>query len=395
MLLDQPTRNVLKQADQLDHTLLDGLGDPRNITEEMHKLRQRVEKLPRGQGKDIAANLDIVTAKLADQNNSFQTKLWHAHEGVAQVREQLRKQAEAANGLSATIYDQLRRFFKWTGPAILIAIVMLAIVLFVPGAPQWMKQVREIAFGPVTLKRDVATVKSGIGQRLAEINEAVSATYQDKSARFDLDGLFVRLKVELDKKLKDQFGVDMAGIQHRATLYVPGMTDEQLVQATKYLPPPTQNAERKVVGRRFSVRYGIIGRTYRQRTALYNWQVDNSHNQLVRDWGLTRGEAYKQGARATSLMAFPIPPDLNGDPLGVVFLQADGVNVLMPGKQISDLEQEIANDANGRSEADKLAHDMIWGPLWDARLVQPLYETLQAMKAELTWDTPLQEQDGQ
>lgn len=395
MLLHQPARDVLTQADQIDHVLLDGLQDPRSIAEDMRKLRARIAALPKGQGKDIAFDLDLITAKLADQNTSFQTKLWQAHEGIAKAREQLELQAEAADGIPATLYDQLRRFLKWTGPIILIAIVGLIILMFVPGARAWFQHVREIAFGPLALKRDVASVRTGIAQRLNEINEAVSTTYQDKSTKFDLEGLFSRLKSEIDKKLKAEFGVEMANVPHRATLYVPGMTDEQLVQATKYLPPAQQDPNRKVVGRRFSVRYGIIGRAFRQRTALYNWKVDNTRNELVRDWGLTRAEAFKQGGHATSLMALPIPPDENGDPLGIVYLQADGENLLMPNKAISDLRKEITNDPNGRVEADRLAHEQIWKPLWDGQLVQPLYETLQAMKADLNWDTPLQGQDGQ
>lgn len=396
MLLDPPTRNVLRQADELDRALLGGLQDPRNIAEDMRKLRDRVSKLPKGQGKDIAVDLDIISAKLADQNTSFQTKLWQAHEGVAKARDQLKLQAEASSGLPATLYDQIRRFLKWIGPVMLLSMVALLFVLLAPSGRELLKRIKNLDFGLFKLGlSDVASAKVGIRESLGKIDEVVSATYLKKSAKFDLEGLFARLKLEIDKKLKSEFNADMAKIPHRATLYVPGMTDEQLVQATKYLPPPAHDPDRKVVGRRFSVRYGIIGRTFRQRTALYNWQVDNTDNRLVRDWGLTRKEAYKQGGEATSLMAFPIPPDIDVEPLGVVYVEAKGVNRLMPTKSASELQQVIANDPNGRVEADRLAYEQIWKPLWDDQLIQPLYDALDAMKRELTWDSPLTGQEGQ
>jgi hypothetical protein len=393
MLLNDSARSIFAQADQIDRALLSGLQDPRSISDDMRKLRAQIAKLPKGKGGEIASDVDAIAAKLADQNTSFQTKLWTAHESVAKVRDDLKRQGEASSDLSATIYDQLRRFLKWTGPVVLLAFVVMALLLLAP--PAWLAQVKEFAVGPISVARDLATVRTSISQSLEAIDEAVSTTYQEKSKKFDLDSLFARLKLELDKQFLGELNVDLTKISHRATLYVPGMTDEQLVQATTYLPRQTANAGRVVVGRRFSVRYGIIGRAFRQRIVLYNWKVDSSRNQLVRLWGLTRSEAYKQGGSATSLMALPIPPDENTDPLGVIFLEAHGENSLMPGEAVADLEKEVAADPNGRLAADRLAQDRIWGPLWSAGLVQPLYEALDAMKRELTWDTPLVGRDGQ
>lgn len=395
MLLHKPAQDVLAQADQIDSALLEGLQDPRNITEDLRKLRASIAALPKSKGEGIAVDVDVIAAKLADQNTSFQDKLWRAHENIAKVRADLKLQGEASRGVPATIYDQLRRFFKWTGPLILLAILVLVVLMLIPGGRDWIAQVKEFAVGPISVARDVATVKTTIRQSLEAVDEAVSTTYQEKSKNLDLDALFARLKLELDKQFLKEFNVDLNKISHRATLYVPGIPDEQLVQATKYLPTPTTNPDRPVVGRRFSVRYGIIGRAFRQRIALYNWKVDNVRNGLVRQWGLTLSEAYKQGGSATSLMALPIPPDESADPLGIIYIEAHGENRLMPSEPVVNLEREVAADSNGRLTADKLAHDRIWEPLWAANLVQPLHEKLDAMKRELTWDIPLVGRDGQ
>jgi hypothetical protein len=240
---------------------------------------------------------------------------------------------------------------------------------------------------------DMSAVKQGIKARYAEVDEAIVKTYKDKIDKSDLEGMFKRLKVELDAQIERAYGVKMADVRHRATMYVPGFTDEQLVQVTNYLP--AENPARIVVGRRFSVRYGIIGRAFRLRTALYNWEVNNDGNQLVRYWGLTRGEAYKQGAEKTSLMALPIPPDQSNDPLAIIFIEAKGSNQLMPKEDPMDLRQLVSTDPNGRTQADFLTSEKIWKPLWTDNKVQPLYEALQAIKAEMNWDAPLRGQDGQ
>lgn len=199
LLLNESVRSILTQADQIDRALLNGLQDPRSISDEMRKLRAQIAKLPKGKGAEITGDVDAITAKLADQNTSFQTKLWTAHETVAKVRDDLKRQGEASSDWPATIYDQLRRFLKWTGPVVLLAFIVIVLLLLVP--PAWLAQVKEFAIGPISVARNIDTVKTSISQSLEAIDEAVSTTYQEKSKKFDLDSLFTRLKLELDKQL--------------------------------------------------------------------------------------------------------------------------------------------------------------------------------------------------
>lgn len=394
MLLAQPTREVLTQADDLDRVLLGELRDPRDITDELHKLKAATTKLPNGQGADIVAGVDLISSKLVAQNASFQQSVWKAHEAVSAVHAKLMLQAEAANDRVSVAYDQLRRFLKWTGPALALAVLFLAIAASHPSVREWLSRATTVGLGPLSVVvGNVDALKQSVKGRFTEVDAAIVATYKDKIDKFDLEGLFTRLKIEIDKQLKTAFGVEMAQVKHRATMFVPGFTNEQLVQVTKYTPP--ENPERAVVGRRFSVRYGIIGRAFRLRTALYNWDVNNEQNNLVRYWGLTRTEAWKQDGRATSLLALPIPPDQNVEPVAIVYIEAAGSNLLMPNQCPRVLEELVLNDPDGRTKADMLANDKIWMPLWNAKAVQPLYEALQAMKAEFKWDTPLEGKDGQ
>lgn len=398
MLLAQPTREVLSQADNLDRVLLAELHDPRDITEDVNKLKAMTAKIPTQQGRDIASAVDALSSKLTEQNLTFQQNVWKAHEAITVVRLRLTQQAEATSDHARVAYDQLRRFLKWTGPALALGLVLAVPVLILAVTNSkvraWLARTTSVGVGPVSLAvGDMSAVKQGIKARYAEVDEAIVKTYKDKIDKSDLEGMFKRLKVELDAQIERAYGVKMADVRHRATMYVPGFTDEQLVQVTNYLP--AENPARIVVGRRFSVRYGIIGRAFRLRTALYNWEVNNDGNQLVRYWGLTRGEAYKQGAEKTSLMALPIPPDQSNDPLAIIFIEAKGSNQLMPKEDPMDLRQLVSTDPNGRTQADFLTSEKIWKPLWTDNKVQPLYEALQAIKAEMNWDAPLRGQDGQ
>jgi hypothetical protein len=255
-------------------------------------------------------------------------------------------------------------------------------------------QLRIFSLGNLSVEfgQDVPKLRATLTQRFAEVDRAIARSYEDTIKRHDLPALFARLKAEIDKQIHGAFGVDLSSRNHRATLYVPGFAGQELVQATDYIPAGKDS--RKVIGRRFSVRYGIIGRTFRLRSAMYNWEVHNRGNALVRHWGLTRTEAFKQGSGTTSLMAFPIPPDVTDEPVGVVYLEVEGINELMPNIPTQDLDQRVPNDPEGRLEADRLVNDEIWMPIWQANLANPVFEALKGMRAEFSWNNPLRAEDG-
>jgi hypothetical protein len=206
--------------------------------------------------------------------------------------------------------------------------------------------------------------------------------------------LFTQLKKAIDLRLKDKYNLDLNAIRHRATLWVPGLPGWELVQASKYIGHP-EPENRLVVGRRFSVRYGIIGRAWRLRTTQYNWDVNNKFNALVRHWGLTLREARKQGDQHISLMAFVVPNnEIDGDPLGVVYLEATGTNALMPGRATADLELRVENDPDGRRLADVEADTEIWQPILEGDAAKHLTGALINLRRAFNWDLKIVPSDG-
>ena len=222
MLLAPPTREILAQTDQFDQVLLGELRDPMDVTDELRKLRAKVAKLPKGQGADIVADIDVISAKLADQNTTFQQSVWKAHQALSHVRTPLKEQAEATSGAANVFYDQLRRFLKWTGPLIALPLILLVLAAANPAVREWLGRAKTVGVGPLSVAvGDVTALKRGIRERFDEVDQAIVATYQDKAKKFDLEGLFARLKTEIDKQIMTALAVDMGKVPHRATMFVP------------------------------------------------------------------------------------------------------------------------------------------------------------------------------
>jgi hypothetical protein len=216
----------------------------------------------------------------------------------------------------------------------------------------------------------------------------------EKLQDIDVDYLFKRLKGAIDLQFKTAYDLDLNALRHRATLWIPGFTGWELVQATGYIGNPVPD-NRSVTGRRFSVRYGIIGRAWRLRATQYNWDVNNESRALVRHWGLTLQEARKQGDQHVSLMAFVIPSnETDGDPLGVVYLEADGTNALMPSQGVDDLVKRQAGDSAGRRFADIQADSEIWQPVLHGDHAKHLIGALINLRRAFNWDLKVIAADG-
>jgi hypothetical protein len=85
----------------------------------------------------------------------------------------------------------------------------------------------------------------------------------------------------------------------RATIHVADIVfDKYLYQLTEYFPDPTSGGK---VGRRFSLRFGIIGRAWRMNRSMARENAvtspENAVQLLIENWGMTYEEATKSRAR--------------------------------------------------------------------------------------------------
>lgn len=385
---------VRSAAEGLDKAVLEAQNDPRDIREQLSSIREYVRSIRDVRIRDsLIARLDAIQQRLREQNDQLAASLWQTHEKAYAIRHQLDERLAQPSSVFVTAYDQFKRFLMWVGPIGLAAILLVISVLCQPSVRRWLSRAQSFSIGGLAINvHDPNAVREGVRERFQEVDDAIAEAYLDKLEYADMEELFSTFKDELDAQFGIA-GINLSTIPHRATLWVPGFTGDELVQATSYLgtkPPST----RPVIGRRFSARYGIIGRAWRLRTTLYNWDVNNRSNGLIRYWGLTKREAVAQGDRHHSLMAFVIgSAEKDSEPLGVIYLEAEGINVLL-SKPVAELEKALAGDPNGRTVADKDADEIIWQPLWKNRKVAPLVRALRKLRMAFNWDKKVNLNDG-
>ena len=340
----------------------------------------------------------LLTAQVAVSRRpglaEIENSLAAARRDIRTEAETLRLLTAASGGAVVTTYDQGRLFMKWLGPTLFAGSLLLLLfiaAMFHPGFRSAVGRTGSLTVGSFTFKlEDMSVVRESLRQRHSEVDRAISKTYLEKLLAQNMESLFANVKAQMNVVFKEHLGVDLDGISHRATLYVPGFFGDELVQAAGYLGAGMKFSHTGA-GRRFSVRYGIIGKAWRLRHSQYNWDVNNKDRNLIRNWGLTFQEASKQDGTSKSLMAFVIPGESNqGDPLAVLYVEADGVKSLSPARASTELEQRIDD---GMVKADQLAEN-IWRKVDWHSSVTALKQALIALRREFDWDMKIVSADG-
>ena len=95
-------------------------------------------------------------------------------------------------------------------------------------------------------------------------------------------------------------------------------------QLVEYYPGPSEDK----AGRRWSVRYGIIGRTWRLDHSLTETDVSTEENLLVADWGMTIDEATNWAPKMKSFTAAILRNSV-GRAIAVFYLDSTMENVLL------------------------------------------------------------------
>jgi hypothetical protein len=112
----------------------------------------------------------------------------------------------------------------------------------------------------------------------------------------------------------------------RATIHVSDIVfDKYLYQLTEYFPDPASGGK---VGRRFSQRFGIIGRAWRMNKSMARENAvaspENAVQQLIEHWGMTYEEATKSRARQSpaDLCVILRSEDEGNLPIGLLFIDS-------------------------------------------------------------------------
>jgi hypothetical protein len=139
----------------------------------------------------------------------------------------------------------------------------------------------------------------------------------------------------------------------RATLWIQDLVFSQsLYQLLDYYPRQAGNER----GRTMSQRFGIAGFVWRACRIDELWgTVGTSPGELIRNWGMTRQEATKQGQGRHSFYAVPL--FRRGLPIGVFYMDATGANVF-DAYQV-DLLAEILNHRDRLCESVEMVRTQV------------------------------------
>ncbi len=146
------------------------------------------------------------------------------------------------------------------------------------------------------------------------------------------------IKGKTNPTLRSEIFSRIASEKIRCTIHVPDLLfADMLYQLIDYYPRGSG------AGRRFSVRYGIIGRTWRTAESTGQGKTFNTEGDLVENWGMTEEEAVNAvGSAAKHSLLCALLTEDNGDNLAVIFVDAPGENVFGDDDQAKELAGQLA-----------------------------------------------------
>jgi hypothetical protein len=414
-LVMEATQDLLKRLREVEAFLVKAeIDQPMDIANEAGKLTDTItetkaalEKLSSSSTGLLQSKLDTINrqveaiqTKVRAQNIKYDSAISQQIGQIRQLEYGLHNKVDASKDTTAIVFDQLRRFLKWIGAISFLTIVAVVLFIVMMSTPK----IRSIlaksgsisAFGLTFNFNDLQSVRASIAERETKIESDAAQAYITALRSAGVERLFRQVMQNIEQQFT-KLGVTLQSIHHRATLYVPGFVGENLVQATRYSGNWNLKDE-TVVGRRFSVRYGIIGKAWRLRSCQYNPNVHNENKDLIRDWGFTEAEAIpfqpssdNSNVPRASLMAFVLTDIGSLPPLGLIYLEAEGANVLHTDNVLTsgpELEQ-VLSDGSGLTRADKYASESIWEKI-NPNATARLRSRLVRLQSELRWNDKIE-----
>jgi hypothetical protein len=123
----------------------------------------------------------------------------------------------------------------------------------------------------------------------------------------------------------------------RATVHIEdALVRNALYQLTDYWPSGSGK------GRRFSVRFGMLGRSWRLGRSLYAPEVPDTESQLIEEWGMTRAQAATAAAGRRSFVCVLLRD--RGQPVGILFMDAIAEHAFDDGVELRFDEREETRD---------------------------------------------------
>lgn len=243
-------------------------------------------------------------------------------------------------------------FLHWLAPIIASFFPWPALIAIVLLLPPFRNSLGSFAAGFATLPRAVTAINlAGMkinldpnkAKELLSISSEVVFSDFDRVVDREVEKLKVwdKFKVVIEKALKPL--IDNSLIEDgdpylfRVTLHMQDtLQSESLYQLIDYYP---QGPFAKTRGRRLSIRFGAIGKAWRQQRSEYSPIVSTDREVLIRDWGMTASEAEKAGRDRQTFLAVIIV-DASKIPLAIFYMDAKLAS-LLGGNDSSKISDKI------------------------------------------------------
>lgn len=403
--LREPASSLLKATDTLERRLTVAIDNSRPVAAALLAIRADIDRIERSpstpptaaENLRLVQSLDRLEADLWRQNQSNGQALLALRAGVRTQRDALETSVTDHGAWPDRMFAAARDFSTWTGPTLFFTLLLVLLVLLLltnPGVREFIGRSGTLSIWGLTLTlQDIGALRSNVNAWVKRLDRDIRKIYDKNLADTDIRDAFHEVKGGLGEIFKS-LGVDLGTIRHRANLFVPGFAGDELIQATGYLGAK-MDLDQEGIGRRFSARYGMVGKCWRLRKPLYNPAVNNTNDALVRDWGLTQTEADQQGgAPDKSLLGLPIVDKADADPVGVIYLEGTGTGVLR-AKDLAKSPMFVAAPADaGKYARDEDYAELIMKEALKLPAMASLVRELKALQSKLEWDKKAIEEPG-
>jgi hypothetical protein len=210
---------------------------------------------------------------------------------------------------------------RWAGP---VALVLLVIYLLrSKTAPARIEQLLKPFgsvkfFGQELVLRHSEQVSRGAEEAFTGYRRETKAKYEELVAKYKVAELHQRLDKEY---LLPAIGDSVKSEDYRSTIHVRNfLFADTYLQLVPYLP-----AGGRPAGRSWSIRYGIVGRTWRHEESTGEGDLQTSTQDLIDGWGMTKEEADKARASKPALLAVVLK-DSGGKPVGIYYADSQTKN---------------------------------------------------------------------
>ena len=266
----------------------------------------------------------------------------------AKMNLSLRTAAERARG----VRDQVL--------ALIWPLVLFALVMYLINSKAGGNFLRIIGSTVASIKGpgglEIAFASAVVGRKEEEMlqsyRDQAVAQYDTATAQNQVSETVERI---IEQRIRPYLKQNNLSSSFRCTVHVRDILFENSIyQLIDYLPM-SGKAKRKR-GRAWSVRYGMIGRTWRLEENYFEGSIPKDVTQLMKEWGMTQKEA-KQASGRQTVFCHLIRAS-NQNPLAIFYLDAEQENAFGDKQQMEALDTLV--DEAIKAYALREALEKVW-----------------------------------